>query len=566
MPVQRSPAPSAVDEPEVIVIGSGVAGLSVALGLSGHRRVLLVTAGALGAGSTPWAQGGIAAAVGPDDDPRRHAADTQTAGAGACAGPAVRAVTGDAPDRLHALLSLGARFDRDAAGGLALTREGGHRRRRVAHAGGDATGAEVSRTLVAALSAAAIPVLEHTAVVDLLVACGWSGERQVTGVVVQPAAGGARRTLPARAVVLATGGIGGLYATTTNPAEVRGTGLALALRAGATLVDLEFVQFHPTALRVAGGGQVPLVTEALRGAGAVLVDGTGRLIMAGEHPLADLAPRDVVARRIDAVLGERTGGLSGTVGLDATALGRSTLRDGFPTVWAACRAHGIDPASEPIPVMPAQHFVCGGVRTDLHGSTDVVGLYAVGEVAATGLHGANRLASNSLLEGLALGHRVAQRLTGGLPQRVPSAGCAAQCAGPAAHPVTPVAGEATGELNGAVIGEVIGEVQATMSRHAGVRRSKRGLAAAANALERLAEDAGPPAAPDPVSVDAAERVLVARAVVAAASARRESRGCHWRVDHPAPAAAMPGPVTVRLDADGALRACVLAPEARRRSA
>jgi L-aspartate oxidase len=568
MPVQRSPAPSAVDElsavdePEVVVIGSGVAGLSVALGLSGRRRVLVVTAGALGAGSTPWAQEGIAAAVGPDDDPRRHAADTQIAGAGACAGPAVRAVTGDAPERLHALLTLGARFDRDAAGGLALTREGGHRRRRVAHAGGDATGAEVSRTLVAALSAAAIPVLEHTAVVDLLVACGWSGERQVTGVVVQPAAGGARRTLPARAVVLATGGIGGLYATTTNPAEVRGTGLALALRAGGTLVDLEFVQFHPTALRVEGGRQVPLVTEALRGAGAVLVDGTGRLIMAGEHPLADLAPRDVVARRVDAVLGERTGGVPGTVGLDATALGRSALRDGFPTVWAACRAHGIDPASEPIPVMPAQHFVCGGVRTDLHGSTDVVGLYAVGEVAATGLHGANRLASNSLLEGLALGHRVAQRLTGGLPQRVPSAGCAAQSAGPPAHPGTPAAGEATGE----VIGAVIGEVQATMSRHAGVRRRERGLAAAANALERLAEDAGPPAAPDAVSVDAAERVLVARAVVAAASARRESRGCHWRVDHPAPAAAMPGPVTVRLDADGALRACVLAPEARRRSA
>jgi L-aspartate oxidase len=206
--------------------------------------------------------------------------------------------------------------------------------------------------------------------------------------------------------------------------------------------------------------------------------------------------------------------------------------------------------------------VCGGVRTDLQGSTDVVGFYAVGEVAATGLHGANRLASNSLLEGLALGHRVAQRLTGGLPQRVPSAGCAAQSAGPAAHPGTPAAGEATGE----VIGAVIGEVQATMSRHAGVRRRERGLAAAANALERLAEDAGPPAAPDAVSVDAAERVLVARAVVAAASARRESRGCHWRVDHPAPAAAMPGPVTVRLDADGALRACVLAPEARRRSA
>jgi len=562
MPVQRSLAPSAVDEPEVVVIGSGVAGLSVALGLSGHRRVLLVTAGALGAGSTPWAQGGIAAAVGPDDDPRWHAADTQTAGAGACAGATVRAVTGDAPDRLHALLILGARFDRDAAGGLALTREGGHRRRRVAHAGGDATGAELSRTLVAALSAAGIPVLERTAVVDLLVARGRSGERQVTGVVVQPAGGGVRRTLPARAVVLATGGIGGLYATTTNPAEVRGTGLALALRAGATLVDLEFVQFHPTALRVEGGGQVPLVTEALRGAGAVLVDGTGRPIMAGEHPLADLAPRDVVARRIDAVLGERTGGLSGTVGLDATALGRSALRDGFPTVWAACRAHGIDPASEPIPVMPAQHFLCGGVRTDLHGSTDVVGFYAVGEVAATGLHGANRLASNSLLEGLALGHRVAQRLTGGLPQRVPAAGCAAQCAGSAAHPATPVAGEAACE----VIGAVIGQVQATMSRHTGVRRSEGGLAAAANALERLAEAAGPPAATDAVSVDAADRVLVARAVVAAASGRSESRGCHWRVDYPAPVAAMSGPVIVRLDADGALRVCVLAPAARRRSA
>jgi L-aspartate oxidase len=505
---------------DVVVVGSGVAGLSVALGLAATRNVAVVTSGVLGSGSTVWAQGGIAAAVGPDDEPRLHAADTMVAGAGMCGDEAVRTFTEEAPGRLAELVAAGAALDRDPDGRLALTREGGHHRRRVAHAGGDASGAEVSRALVAAIRRTDVDVVENVTVLDLVRVLGRDGP-QVTGVRVRSA--GAEMTVAARAVVLATGGIGGVYASSTNPVEVTGDGLALALRAGASLVDLEFVQFHPTALRVAAiAGQIPLVSEALRGEGAVLRDLAGRRIMTGHHPMADLAPRDIVARRIDEVMAGSDGG----VVLDATGLGAEALRTGFPTVYDACRRHGIDPAIEPIPVAPAQHFLCGGVRTDSCGATDVAGLYAVGEVAATGVHGANRLASNSLIEGMVFGRRVAARLTLDLP---PTAAAAATELAP---PIPVVAGSD------------ITTIRSTMTRYAGIRRTGQGLEAAAAVLAGLAGSAAG------ASSDAGNRWTVAAAIVAAAHARQESRGCHWRGDYPATSEHWRGPVVVRLDQTG----------------
>lgn len=491
---------------DVVVIGSGVAGLCVALELATSRRVAILTAGDLVSGSTPWAQGGIAAALADDDDPRSHAADTAAAGAGICEPQAVHCLTDAAPRAVTDLIRLGAVFDRDGTGRPALTREGGHRHSRVVHAGGDATGAEVSRALAAAVRDSGVTVLEHTRALDVRCDRG----RQVTGVLTHDG------MVAARAVVLATGGIGGLYAASTNPGEVAGDGLAIALRAGASLVDLEFVQFHPTALRVPSpSGQIPLVTEALRGEGAVLRDAEGRRIMPAVHPMADLAPRDVVARRVDEV---------GDVVLDATALGRDTLRVRFPTVYAACRRHGIDPATDPIPVAPAQHFLCGGVRTDSWGATDVVGLYAVGEVAGTGVHGANRLASNSVLEGLVFGRRVAGRLAIGLPPR---------------------AGTTTG--NGVAASATPGElslIRSVMSRHAGVRRTGTGLRTAVSAL---------------AGMSASNQRLVAHAVVTAALAREESRGCHWRDDFPAGDERWQRHVVVRLDDLGTPVADVTSP-------
>jgi L-aspartate oxidase len=518
-----SPWASATSDYDVIVVGSGVAGLSVALGLAGTRRVAVLCTGPLGSGSTAWAQGGVAAAIGSDDSPRLHARDTAAAGAGLCDERVLRCLTEAAPDRVAELITVGAHFDRDERGHLDLTREGGHRRRRVAHAGGDATGAEVSRAMIAALRGSDVTVLEHTAVLD--VTCVEDGRgRQATGVV-------ARRgteivTLTARAVVLATGGIGGVYDASTNPGAVTGAGLAIALRAGATLVDLEFVQFHPTALRIAGlTNQIPLITEALRGVGAVLRDSGGARIMTGHHELGDLAPRDIVARRIDEVRSGSSGEAAGEVFLDATALGECFLRERFPTVYAACLGHGIDPARQPIPVAPAQHFSCGGIRTDTWGATDVVGLYAVGEVAATGAHGANRLASNSLVEGAVFGRRIATRLAQTLPR--------------------PIAGPTTDRPRPTVPATAIPAIRSIMSRHVAIRRDESGLASAALALGALV-NSGDGQSTD----DAVNRWTVASALVAAASRRRESRGCHWRADYPAAHPSWLRRVEIRLDPTG----------------
>ncbi|MFZ1374641.1 MAG: FAD-dependent oxidoreductase, partial [Nostocoides sp.] len=363
---------------DVIVVGSGIAGLTCALRLRERvGRVLLVTKTVLSAGSTQWAQGGIAAALDPEDSPQEHLDDTLIAGVGLCDADAVRALVTEGPVRVRELVALGAEFDRAPGGDILLTREGGHHRDRIAHAGGDATGAEISRALIAALDRVKndpeIEVIEHALVVDLLT----DAEGRVCGVtlhVIGEGQQGGVGSAYARAVVLATGGLGQIYSSTTNPSVATGDGMAAALRAGARLTDLEFVQFHPTVMYLGEGaiGQQPLISEAVRGEGAFLVDDTGARFMQGRHPQADLAPRDVVARAIVARMRE-----SGAehVWLDARHLSADFLERRFPSIVARCRELGCDPATQLIPVAPAQHYASGGIWTDLHGRSSIPGLY-----------------------------------------------------------------------------------------------------------------------------------------------------------------------------------------------
>jgi L-aspartate oxidase len=524
-PASEARTPGWEADADLVVVGSGVAGLSAALearelGL----RVLVVTKDGAGAGSTRWAQGGIAVVLEdghePGDSVRRHVADTLAAAAGLADPIAVAAILADGPASVARLRERGAVFD-PAPGGLALAREGGHSAFRVVHAGGDATGAEVARALLAAVrepAAEPVPMLTGHLAVDVVRSalvsgeCGYSRTRhsRAAGILVLDGEG-RLGLVRAPAVLLATGGYGQLYASTTNPETSTGDGLALALRAGARAADLEFVQFHPTVLYTgpAARGRRPLVTEAVRGHGAVLVDGTGRRVMAGEHPLADLAPRDVVSAAIARRLAA-TG--ASHVYLDATAL--AGFADRFPTVHAACRAIGVDPARDPIPVSPAAHYTCGGVLTDLHGRTDVPGLYAAGEVARSGLHGANRLASNSLLEGLVMGRRAARAVADELagPRRLRPRQAEP---GPPAAPSLPTAAR---DL-----------VQRTMTWGASIGRDGAGLAAASDAID--AATATRPVADRAAAEDAA-LTLIAQAVLAAAGTRTESRGCHVRTDFP----------------------------------
>ena len=498
---------------DVVVVGSGAAGLMTALALAGaDRQVIVVSKGALGEGSTRWAQGGLAAALGADDDAALHVQDTLTAGAGLCDEAAVAALVAEAPAAIGLLQHLGARLDLAADGRPALTREGGHSRDRIVHAGGDASGAEVTRTLTQALRRAGITVHEHTVALDAL----RDARGRVVGLRVARVAGGALvdpGDLRAHAVVVATGGYGQAYAAATSPAGTTGDGLALALRAGAEAADVEMVQFHPTVLWQGPGatGQQVLISEAVRGEGAVLVDRAGRRIMAGAHPLADLAPRDVVSATIAAHLAA-TG--EEHVLLDATGLGAAVLGRRFPGILRACRDAGIDPVTEPVPVAPGAHYSCGGVLADLDGRTGVPGLFAVGEVACTGVHGANRLASNSVTEGLVAARRCAALLDAELPR-----GTSPE------DPVAPApAGSAIAPGSRAAVG-------AATSRYAGVVRSADGLTRLTAAL--AAADRLPPGdVLDLAAVEATAVHTAATLLATAALARRESRGCHRRADAP----------------------------------
>nr|WP_203611559.1 L-aspartate oxidase [Streptomyces cyaneofuscatus] len=518
-----APAPGWAIDADVVVVGSGVAGLTTALRCAAAGLdTVVVTKARLDDGSTRWAQGGIAAALGEGDTPEQHLDDTLVAGAGLCDEEAVRTLVTEGPDAVRRLITTGATFDTTDSGDIALTREGGHHRRRIAHAGGDATGAEISRALVEAVREAALHTIENALVLDLLtdaegrtagVSLHVMGEGQHDGV-------GAVR---APSVVLATGGMGQVFSATTNPSVSTGDGVALALRAGAEVSDLEFVQFHPTVLFLGADseGQQPLVSEAVRGEGAHLVDATGTRFMLGQHELAELAPRDIVAKAITRQMHEH-----GTehMYLDARHFGAPMWEQRFPTILAACRAHGIDPVIEPIPVAPAAHYASGGIRTDLRGRTTVPGLYACGEVACTGVHGANRLASNSLLEGLVFAERIAADIAGTRPPRTEPAEAASE------------GGDAPVPL---LAPETRTAIQRIMTRGAGVLRSAASLAAAAEELEALHRTAADVDAADPKDavpgVDAWEvtnLLLVSRVLVAAAREREETRGCHWREDRP----------------------------------
>ncbi len=508
-----APAPGWTVPADIVIAGSGVAGLTAALAARRAGRVLLVTKALVEAGSTRWAQGGIAAALGPGDSPQQHLRDTLEAGGGLCDEAATRLLVTEGPGAIRRLMALGARFDTAADGTVALTREGGHLRPRIAHAGGDATGAEISRALAAALKAAAdadpgIEVIEHAIVLDLL----RGPDGRAAGLTLHVMGEGQRDgvgAIHARAVVLATGGLGQVYLATTNPGVSTGDGVALALRAGAEVADLEFVQFHPTVLWLGPGslGRQQLVSEAVRGEGAFLVDEAGTRFMTGVHPLADLAPRDVVAKAIVAKLAA-TG--ADHVYLDGRHLGRRVWEQRFPTILASCRRHGIDPAGDLVPVVPAAHYASGGVRTDRWGRTSVPGLYACGEAACTGVHGANRLASNSLLEGLVFAERIGADLAAGLPGWQ-----------------DPVPDDRPPSL---ISPDIRGELQQIMSGRAGVLRDGCGLKSAAADLLRLRDR--PPGPPCTEAWEAANLHLVASALVDAAARREETRGSHWRQDFP----------------------------------
>ncbi|MFF1687256.1 MULTISPECIES: L-aspartate oxidase [unclassified Streptomyces] len=521
----HAPAPGWSVTADVVIVGSGVAGLTAALRCqAAGLRTVVVTKARLDDGSTRWAQGGVAAALGEGDTPEQHLDDTLVAGVGLCDEEAVRTLVTEGPDAVRRLIETGAHFDESADGDLELTREGGHHRRRIAHAGGDATGAEISRALVEAVRARGIRTVENALVLDLLT----DADGRTAGVSLHVMGEGQHDGVGAAlapAVVLATGGMGQVFSATTNPHVSTGDGVALALRAGAEVSDLEFVQFHPTVLFLGADaeGQQPLVSEAVRGEGAHLVDADGVRFMVGQHELAELAPRDIVAKGITRRMLEQG---AEHMYLDARHFGAEMWENRFPTILAACRAHGIDPVTEPIPVAPAAHYASGGVRTDLQGRTTVPGLYACGEVACTGVHGANRLASNSLLEGLVYAERIADDIVAshrenGLHARVPA---------PVAYPETPTHPLMPSEARFAI--------QRVMTQGAGVLRSADSLAEAAAGLGRIHAEAagalaenGKTAEPGVDTWEATNLLCVARVLVAAARRREETRGCHWREDH-----------------------------------
>ncbi|MEO7189650.1 MAG: L-aspartate oxidase [Vicinamibacterales bacterium] len=499
---------------DFLIIGSGIAGLRAAVELAPYGRVLILTKSDPGAGSTGYAQGGIAAAVGPDDSPELHAKDTMAAGDGLCDADAVQVLVTEAPRYVHELLGWGAAFDRAPDGELDLAREGAHSVRRVLHAH-DATGREIARVLAAHLGdQPSVTVIDHAVAVQAL----FDEQGRVAGVRFLDRHGTLTEARAA-ATLLATGGAGQVFSQTTNPAVATGDGVALAYLAGARVADLEFVQFHPTALAVPGAPRY-LLSEALRGEGARLVNDAGEAFMRNYEPAGDLAARDRVSRAL-VLEAERT---KAPVYLTLAHLPPSTVRERFPAIAELCQRVGLDLAVDRLPVGPAAHYMMGGVVTDLDGRTSIPGLFAAGEVACTGVHGANRLASNSLLEGLVFGGRAGQAMrsatTGEWPvPRTASAGMRAPSGSPLVLPVVETA------------------LRDLMWRYAGVFRDERGLLKALDMVgpvsHHLQAQLTEGASLDVASWRLASLVMVSGLVLRAALAREESRGGHWRTDFPA---------------------------------
>ena len=523
--------------PRPIIVGTGIAGLWTAWRLAAEGQPsLLVTKGLLADSASAWAQGGIAVALGPGDSPSQHAADTLAAGDGLSDPEAVRVLTNEGPDRIRELLALGAVFDRGPDGSLRFGLEAAHTRPRIIHAGGDRTGAAIVAFLTDIIRRhPLIEILRYTEVAALR----HDGVR-VTGV--NAVRDGALVELEARDVVLATGGVGQLYAVTTNPLVATGDGWALAWRAGADLRDLEFLQFHPTALKLPGVNPAPLITEAVRGAGGTLIDKDGRRFAFDADPRGELAPRDVVARAVAAA--DATGG----AWLDAREI--RDFPERFPGVTRILAQHRLDPARDPIPVAPALHYAMGGIRTDLDGRSTREGLWAVGEVACTGVHGANRLASNSLLEGLVFADRVARALVAshnangvrqGWTDRaatrpIPGSRAPAILARwpvQAVRPPVPAFPAEPATISGDAAEEAVAglraEMRQIMTTEVGMVRTEAGLTRAKRGLGRLARQVPPEA------WRTANQILTARLITHAALRRRESRGGHRRLDYPPPA-------------------------------
>lgn len=504
--VTFEPAAATTASGDIVIVGAGLAGLFTALKLA-PLPVTVVAAAPLGEGaSSVWAQGGVAAAVGEDDTAASHAADTIAAGAGIVDEEIAHLVAGEAGERIADLVAYGVPFDRDLSGHFVLSREAAHSAKRVVRVSGDRAGAAIMQALITEVRrTASIRVLEGYEAIDLITRDG-----RVAGIRLKrdvALGNGTYELLPARAVVLATGGIGALYRTTTNPGYARGEAVAFAARAGATVADAEMVQFHPTALDV-GIDPAPLASEALRGEGAHLVDGAGHRFMLNEHPAAELAPRDIVARAV-----AREIAASGHAYLDCRKAIGARFPDLFPTVYAHCRAAGIDPVTTPIPVAPAEHYHMGGIATDARGRTSVSGLWAVGEVSSTGLHGANRLASNSLLEAVVFGARAA----GDIRDIVGDG------KGLAAAALFSVPGE-TG-INDRLHTAITAEIRDVMSSDVGVVRNQIGLTRAMLKLRDLALLADG-------DTQLTNMLLTARLVTASALLRTESRGGHYRSDYP----------------------------------
>jgi L-aspartate oxidase len=489
--------------PRPVIVGTGIAGLWTAWRLASEgQAAVVVTKESLADSASAWAQGGIAVALGPGDSPGQHAADTLAASDGLADPEAVRILTSEGPNRVYELLALGARFDRGPDGRLRLGLEAAHTKPRIIHAGGDRTGAALIGCLAQVVrSHPLIELLEHTEVVRLMEAGG-----RLAGVAVLPR-GGQSHVLPAAAVVLATGGVGQLYAVTTNPRVATADGWALAYHAGARLRDLEFLQFHPTALKMPGVNPAPLISEAVRGAGALLVDGRGRRFALDADPRGELAPRDVVARAV--AVADAGGG----AWLDARGIGDFSAQ--FPGITAMLARNGLDPSRDLLPVAPALHYAMGGVRTDLQGRSSRPGLWAAGEVASTGVHGANRLASNSLLEGLVFADRAGRALATELRDTTQDD----VTIGERFVPERDSGADATCE-------PLRQEMRDLMTANVGLQRSEASLTHAEQELVRLTRMAPEDA------WRTRNQLLVARLITAAARRRRESRGGHRRLDFP----------------------------------